>query len=478
MKFTITLRGVCTRAMMALLRRFPLIARQKFKMMFRKGYLLRWVADRVYDGGRAPLLPSDFDWLAYVELHSDLHHLNTESEAVNHYLTYGMKENRQYKRDYPFWLCRAGIPFADPKCRQDGLCLIGYLHSEIGLGQAARNLAYALDSQRFPLCLKNVHLPGRENEHEFKTKTNGLANRKANLMVFGLSAVESIESEIATDGYNIFYPFWELAKIPDCWLEKACKFDEIWVPSHFGAQAFPNDFSIPIRVVKLPVRRPDWLEQNEIAISTDDQVLRCFCFFDFDSYVARKNPQAAINAFQRAFPASRRDVRLTVKTRGHSDQGLRKWLAEKSRKDPRIKVIDRTLDRQQMDRLMRDSDVFISLHRSEGFGFGAADALAAGKAVVSTDYSATCDFITQETGYPIDYDLIPVKEGDYPGFAGQVWAEPRLNSAVNALQSIDADRGLARVKGQAGMRLIKTVYAPEIIGTQMATLLGAFKLTI
>ena len=53
-----------------------------------------------------------------------------------------------------------------------------------------------------------------------------------------------------------------------------------------------------------------------------------------------------------------------------------------------------------MDALMQSCDVFISLHRSEGFGFGAAEALAAGKAVVATDYAGTTDFITADTGYP------------------------------------------------------------------------------
>ena len=36
--------------------------------------------------------------------------------------------------------------------------------------------------------------------------------------------------------------------------------------------------------------------------------------FDFNSWMTRKNPQAAIAAFLAAFPRQRRDVRLLVKT--------------------------------------------------------------------------------------------------------------------------------------------------------------------
>jgi hypothetical protein len=38
-----------------------------------------------------------------------------------------------------------------------GLCVSGYLRSEIGLGQAARYLAQACDTQRLPVSFRNLH---------------------------------------------------------------------------------------------------------------------------------------------------------------------------------------------------------------------------------------------------------------------------------------------------------------------------------
>ena len=52
---------------------------------------------------------------------------------------------------------------------KDGLCVVGYLRSEIGLGQSARNLCHALDAERIPATFFNVLLPGRENDDEFAT---------------------------------------------------------------------------------------------------------------------------------------------------------------------------------------------------------------------------------------------------------------------------------------------------------------------
>ncbi|TIT77043.1 MAG: glycosyltransferase, partial [Mesorhizobium sp.] len=156
------------------------------------------------------------------------------------------------------------------------------------------------------------------------------------------------------------------------------------------------------------------------APRSDRATLRFFTYLDFDSYVARKNPQAAVNAFRAAFPSAKRDVELIIKTRGERDEGLRQWLGDMAAQDDRIQIVDHTLDRMGVDSLMRGCDAFISLHRSEGFGFGAAEALAAGKAVVATDYGGTTDFINELTGYPVAYALEPVRHGEYVQTKGQV----------------------------------------------------------
>ena len=46
-------------------------------------------------------LPQDFDWKTYIKVNPDLtmFGVNTEVRAQNHYLTYGIKEGRQYSFD-------------------------------------------------------------------------------------------------------------------------------------------------------------------------------------------------------------------------------------------------------------------------------------------------------------------------------------------------------------------------------------------
>ena len=44
-------------------------------------------------------IPYDFNWKTYIKLNGDLHLLNNEKEAIEHYLNFGIDENRIYKRE-------------------------------------------------------------------------------------------------------------------------------------------------------------------------------------------------------------------------------------------------------------------------------------------------------------------------------------------------------------------------------------------
>ena len=247
------------------------------------------------------------------------------------------------------------------------------------------------------------------------------------------------------------------------------KYSEVWTPSTFVANMFTS-LGVKVTIVRQPVLVRPATDDITVSLEKNDKSMGLLTYYDFDSTVARKNITGPIIAFQNAFP-SQRAVPLTAKVRGHDDQGAPGWLAVQARLDPRIKVIDATLSRDEVNRLVMECDVFISLHRSEGFGFGAAEALAAGKAVVSTDYSGTTDFVTPETGYPVEYDMIAVKEGEYPHWENQVWAEPRIESAVGALRDIYNDRDAAREKGRRGREFMRLYHSPEVIGAQIKKLL-------
>ena len=70
----------------------------------------------------------------------------------------------------------------DPDFYRPGVCILGYLRSATGLGQAARNLSYAADAVRIPLSLRDVQaLAGSLPDGGLPTKCCLVADRRATI---------------------------------------------------------------------------------------------------------------------------------------------------------------------------------------------------------------------------------------------------------------------------------------------------------
>jgi glycosyltransferase involved in cell wall biosynthesis len=192
----------------------------------------------------------------------------------------------------------------------------------------------------------------------------------------------------------------------------------------------------------------------------------------------RKNPIAVVDAFHKAFgERGRSDVGLIVKTLDAGPHaGVLKPLKAAIGGDPRIRLMEGTVSRAEMNGLLAAADVFVSLHRSEGFGFGLAEAMLLGKPVIGTDYSGNTDFLNSETGYLVPYQLVPVGAGEYPDHQGQVWAEPDVAVAAAHMASIVDDPTAAKARALAGQAFIKAHHSLAAVGKEMRDRLAALGL--
>jgi glycosyltransferase involved in cell wall biosynthesis len=269
-------------------------------------------------------------------------------------------------------------------------------------------------------------------------------------------------------GYTIGYWAWELAKFPEEWRSSFVFVQEVWVATRFAYEAIAPATTKPVFLmppaVTIPAPEPG-LKRADFGLP-DDKFIFYFSF-DFRSYTSRKNPRAAIAAFRRAFPHSDAPVCLVLKTIGSAwKPEERDALNETVRDDPRIRVIDQELARPRAIALVALADCFVSLHRSEGFGRGPAEAMLLGKPVIVTDYSGTRDFATAETALLVGCELVPVGKDEYPGADGQVWAEPDIDEAAAAMRRIAGDRPLAERLGRAGRARIRELYDPHVVGAR------------
>jgi glycosyltransferase involved in cell wall biosynthesis len=186
------------------------------------------------------------------------------------------------------------------------------------------------------------------------------------------------------------------------------------------------------------------------------------CSFDFNSYLARKNPLAAIEAFRRAFADRRPNVKLLIKSsNGHRHTENLRALLNAIGDDDRIIVRDEIIDRGDLGALQRCSDAYVSLHRAEGFGLGMAECMRLGKPVIATGWSGNVDFMTSVNSCLVNYRLVPVGEGEYPHYAGQYWAEPNVDHAAELMRRLVDDPEFAASIGTRAAQDIRTRLSPH-----------------
>lgn len=248
-------------------------------------------------------------------------------------------------------------------------------------------------------------------------------------------------------GYNIVYPAWELSRYPAEWAEQLDRFDEIWAPSQFIADCLREACRKP--VVHMPlgteVQLEGFMPRRRFGIPDADFAF--LFFFDLKSYIQRKNPRAVLEAFEqvvRERPTAK--MRLVIKANGFDEtQAMhRDFRDDVAALGNRAQLIVDTLTDDEVKNLVRCCDCFVSLHRSEGFGRGMAEAMVLGKPVIGTGYSGNLDFMAPQVSYRVDHRLIPVAAGDYPFADGQVWADPDTDHAARLMMRVLDDPGEAR----------------------------------
>ena len=283
--------------------------------------------------------------------------------------------------------------------------------------------------------------------------------------------------EHALDRYTIAMWAWELPEVPDYALKQLPRMDELWVLSSFVADAFRTATDMPITVIPSVVPQRPGIQGDRAKFGLPDDGLVVLFNFSASSSDARKNPWAVIEAFQQAFRPSERgtDAHLVIKAVDlHRFPELSAQLAQ-SVASVNGTLIGRDLTRADMDCLLATCDVYVSLHRSEGFGLGMAEAMAMGKPVIATGYGGNIDFMPPGSAAVVGYDIRPINDRDHRFGAefgdwyrpGQLWAEPDVEQAARWLRRLAESESLRRTMGARGAQAVKEVCSPEAVGAAM-----------
>ena len=354
--------------------------------------------------------------------------------------------------------------------------LIGYFETGFGLGEYARGLAAALDTVKAPFAVYpySAYTGRSRNEAPWARFYDVQRIHAVNIFCMAVDQTRNARRIIGKrhteKSYNILSTFWELPHAPESARSDLEFFDELWTPSRFVADSFQPIFSKKILIIPPCINLNADIAPSHEKFGFDPKKFYFLFCFDLTSYAERKNPLAVATAFEAAFADGRDDVGLIFKitmTRNRSRKILSE-LEATARRDRRITILHGNWPRADILELFASIDCFVSLHRSEGFGLGMAEAMLLGKPVIGTAFSGNMEFLTEETGYPVPYQMRSVKEAEYPHATGNSWAEPDVRIAADLMRSVASRTDDVRNKALRGQTYIRQHYGPEAVGALVA----------
>lgn len=330
---------------------------------------------------------------------------------------------------------------------KDGVNLIGNIKADTGLGQSCRLVAAELEHSGIPYSVYQYDQLGimSSTDMQFAEKISGEFPYNINLIhinphELGL-AFQQLGQKVWDGHYNIGFWLWELEEFPEEWTPCFHCLDEIWTPSEFISNAIRKKTRLPVWTVPYHVetRLDKVYGRNEFGLPEDMYLF--LMMYDRTSMTERKNPEAVIEAYKKAFTGENQ-AGLVIKINNCTHEEI-DALKKELEGYPNVYFISQVMDRNHVNSLIRCVDAVVSLHRAEGFGLVLAEAMMLGTPTIATNWSSNTEFMTKETSCLVDCKLVELKKDLGLFKKGNRWADPDTEQAVAYMRMLyeDADYG-------------------------------------
>lgn len=334
----------------------------------------------------------------------------------------------------------------EPESFPWGLNLIGPLESATGLGQSFRLVERIVSSIDIPYLINNYAQDTRNKicveEYEEKIR---------NELCYGVNLWHINPSEFAQAyarrgkrsfdrRYNIAFWLWELEEFPDEWVSYIHLLDEIWTPSEFISRGIRKKTQKPVYTIPYCVTADtDVSRYGRKYFHLPEKRFLFLMMYDVQSIRERKNPEGVIKAFRKAFASEQSDVGLVIKVNSADAKELCR-IRQQTGNYENIYYICDNLEKIQVNSLIASVDVFVSLHRAEGFGLVLAEAMLNHIPTIATNWSANTEFMNEETACMVSCQLKTLEKDVLPYRKGNEWAEPNIEEAAEYMNKLFYDR--------------------------------------
>jgi glycosyltransferase involved in cell wall biosynthesis len=363
----------------------------------------------------------------------------------------------------------------------DGVNYVADLKANIGLSHSARLIYHTLQQEGISLTYTEIPMLYSSRTYPISIDVPGgspysFTIAHINPGEYSYMLEHAPKELFSNNHYKIAIWYWETPDFPKEWYRLFKFIDEVWVTSRYMQSIIARVAPIPVVYIPLPVFVQQMAE-DEVVDDTfalpDDRFIFLFTF-DAASSIGRKNPFGVIEAFKRAFGAPTSGPLLVLKSHGWSYANANRAKDDlcEALKSVNGLFISDLMSPQALVKLFKACDCYVTLHRSEGFGLGLAEAMALGKPTIATAYSGNMDFMNDHHSYGVRYTLRPISPEDHhyqPHFneiykPGQWWAEPDLTHAAQLMRQVYENPEESQEKGKRARLFIERWHTPAVTG--------------
>lgn len=351
-----------------------------------------------------------------------------------------------------------------------GINILGHITAESGTGEAVRGAIQSIKRAKIPHVLNNFEINVYRKDD--RTYTNYSTD---NPYGFNLISVNADQADVVHNylgnkyyegKYNIGYWVWEQSSFPTEWLDRFKYYNEIWTPSSFTTSSIAKVSPIPVLTIPYALNEHKRIIYNRKHFSIPDEKFVFLFIFDFLSFFERKNPLAVVNAFKRSLVNNKNSMLVLKTVNGQDNLGDMNILKKEIAGSP-IVIMDGYFSRDEVSSLINICDCYISLHRSEGFGYTLLEAMQYGKPVIATGYSGNMDFMNVNNGFLVKYKLIELEKDYGPYKKGTIWADPDISHACELMKYVYDNQSKGSFVGNIASIDIISKYSPDLIGKQI-----------
>ena len=356
-----------------------------------------------------------------------------------------------------------------------GINLIGPFSQDSGLGQSCRLVAQSIKESGVPYSfinysiVNNVVGSNKEFENEYSNEYKyGINLFHINMHEF-FRAYKQLDKSIFNNHYNIAYWLWENEEFPEGWIGMINVLDEIWTPAEFVTEALKKVTGKPVYTFPYIVEAPYDDQYDRKYFNLPEDKFLYLMLFDNNSISERKNPFGVIDAFKEAFDKNDNNVGLVIKISNADGKLLNN--INSLLDGYNVYYVNQMLSKVEVNSLIKDVDVYVSLHRAEGFGLVLAEAMCLKTPTIATNYSANTEFQNKDNTCLVDYELVEIGKDIFPYQKQFVWADPNIKTASEYMKKLynDADyrnqiseNGFQSMHNSIMINEVKTKYRKRI----------------